>query len=259
MLLVVAVALAGIVAGRLRPPAGGHGTRPHLHQLPLLTVAAAAVAASVVVPDGLSTVTRGVGLAAITAFALRNRQVTGIAVAGLGALLNLLGLVLNNGIPVRPEALVDAGVVTAAEVRDHEPPEPHHLQTDDDRFAWLGAVAPFSPTEQVLSFGDLLVLVGGFDALRDLSRRRARPPAVPDEDDLVDARAETEPGADGDQPDATTQAKADQDWGTAPSAEAESGSQCSAKPDLTTAEAMEFWRDAAVAPSPAHLAARHDR
>ena len=244
-----AVALAGVVAGRLRSPAGGHGARPHLHDLALVAAGGVALVASLVVPEGLATVARGLGFGALAAFGLRNRHVTGIAVAGLGALANLLCLVLNNGIPVRPEALVDAGVVPAAEVREHDLDEPHHLQTDADAFAWLGAVAPVSPTEQVLSFGDLLLLVGGFDALRDLARRRARPPQVDDDDGgLAPGQAE-----------ATTQASADHDCGTAPSGEAESGSQCAAKPELTTAEAMEFWRDAAVAPSPAHLAARHDR
>lgn len=235
-----AVALGGIVAGRVRRPAGGHGARPHLHDLLLLLAGALAVALSLVVPPSVATVVRGLGLGAVAAFALRNRGVTGIAVAGLGAILNLAGLVLNNGIPVRPDALVDAGVVAADQVRDHDLDELYHLRTDRDAVPWLGAVVPFRPTEQVLSFGDLLVLVGSFDALRDLARRRARPPA-------------------GGQVGSSTQASADQDWGTAPSGAAESGSQCSAKPDLSTADAIAFWRDADVAPSPAHLAARHDR
>jgi hypothetical protein len=51
----------------------------------------------------------------------------------------------------------------------------------------------------------------------------------------------------------------DHDWGTAPSGDPESGSQSSAKPDRSAAEAREFWKDAAVSPSPTHLAARHDK
>lgn len=257
----VVVALGGIVAGRLRPPAGGHGARPHLHDLLLLLAGVLVVGLSVVVADSVAIVVRGIGLAAVAAFALRNRAVTGIAVAGLGAVLNLAGLVLNNGIPVRPDALVDAGVVEADAVRDHELDEPYHLRTDRDAVPWLGAVAPFRPTGQVLSFGDLFVLVGTFDALRDVTRRRARPPHLEEE-----GAAEGEGGGDGDgsssaadQPERTTQANADQDWGDAPSGDAESGSQCSAKPDRSTADAIAFWREADVAPSPAHLAARHDR
>ena len=92
-----------------------------------------------------------------------------------------------------------------------------------------------------MSFGDLLVLVG----LTDASRAGAGT-----------CRGD---GPDGDGGAATTQASVDQDWGTAPSDAPESGSQYSAKAETTAAEANEFWSDAAVAPSPAHLAARHDK
>jgi hypothetical protein len=259
------VVLAGLVAGCLRRPAGGHGARPHLRGLPLLAVGVAGVAASVAAPDGLATVVRGLGLAELAWFALRNRQVTGLAVAGLGALLNLVALVLNNGVTVRHEALVDAGIVEEGESARHRLDEPYHVGTDSDSFAWLGAVVPISATGQVLSFGDLVLLVGGFDALRDLGRRRARPPVVDDDAHADGGRRSADDGSGAgrgggtDQPPAMTQARADQDWGEAPRAAAESGSQCSAKRELTTAEAMEFWRDAAVSPSPAHLAAHHDK
>ena len=254
MLLLVVVLAAGALAGVVRRPAGGHGARPHLRLLPLLAAGAALVPASLVVPDAVAVVVRGLGFGALAWFAVRNRAATGVAVAGLGALANLAALVLNNGVPVRAEALVDAGVATAAAVRDHELDEPYHLQEEQDGFAWLGAVVPVRATEQVLSFGDLLLLVGAFDTVRALARRRTRLPVVPaddaDEGDLVD-----------DPPDqgSSTQASADQDWGAAPSGDADSGSQCSAKRELTTAEAMDFWKDAAIAPSPAHLAARQHK
>jgi hypothetical protein len=258
VLLLVAVVVAAVAGGLLRRPAGGHGARPHLRHLPALVAGGGLLAASVVVPDGAATVVRGLGFAGMAWFAGRNRDVTGVAVAGLGAVANLAGIVLNNGVPVRAEALVDAGVAPAAQVREHELDEPYHLQQESDRFAWLGAVVPVSPTEQVLTFGDLLILVGAFDTLRDLSRRRARLPH-PAEGGDADGTADGEPTDEDDaQPD-STQASADQDWGAAPSGSAESGSQCSEKRDLTTAEAMDFWKDAAISPSPAHLAARHDK
>jgi hypothetical protein len=255
VLLLVAVVVAAVLAGLVRRPAGGHGARPHLRGLPLLVAGGGLVAASVVVPDGVAAAVRGVGFAGLAWFAGRNRNVTGVAVAGLGAVVNLAGLVLNNGVPVRAEALVDAGVVSAAEVRGHEADEPYHLQQDTDAFAWLGAVVPVSATEQVLTFGDLLILVGAFDTVRDLSRRRARLPHGPEDDVDTDGDGDGGGGAQAE----STQASADQDWGAAPSGAAESGSQCSEKRDLTTAEAMDFWKDAAISPSPAHLAARHDK
>ena len=252
MLLLVVVLAAGALAGVVRRPAGGHGARPHLGLLPVLVAGALLVAASLVVPDGVAVVVRGLGFGALAWFALRNRGATGVAVAGLGAVANLAALVLNNGVPVRAEALVDAGVTTAAEVRDHQLDEPYHLQEEQDAFAWLGAVVPVRATDQVLSFGDLLLLVGAFDTVRELARRRTRLPAVPDDDLDDDLEDRPDQGS-------STQASADQDWGAAPSGDADSGSQCSAKRELTTAEAMDFWKDAAISPSPAHLAARQHK
>lgn len=262
MLLLVAVVVAAVLAGLLRRPAGGHGARPHLRHLPVLVAGFGLVAASPVGPDGAATVGGGLGFAGVAWFAGRNRNVTGVAVAGLGAVANLACIVLNNGVPVRAEALVDAGVASAAEVREHEPDEPYHLQQESDRFAWLGAVVPVSPTEQVLTFGDLLILVGAFDTLRELSRRRTRLPHVEEDeagDGGADGAGDGEPSAQAEAQPESTQARADQDWGAAPRGAAESGSQCSEKRDLTTAEAMDFWKDAAISPSPAHLAARHDK
>lgn len=254
MLLVAVVAAAGALAGLLRRPAGGHGARPHLRLLAVLVVGLALVPASLAVPDGSATVVRGLGFGALAWFAGRNRASTGVAVAGIGAVANLAALVLNNGVPVRAEALVDAGVVTAEEVRGYELDEPYHLQQRSDAFGWLGAVVPFEPTGQVLSFGDLLLLVGGFDTLRELARRRTPLPHV-DPDDELDEALDDEGGTAQD----STQASADHDWGAAPSGAADSGSQCSANRERSTAEAIDFWKDAAIAPSPAHLAARHDR
>ena len=248
MVLLVLVAATGVVAGWLRRPAGGHGARPHLHHLWLLALGVALVVASLEVPDSASVLTRAAGVTLLAAFAGANRTVTGIAVAGLGVVLNLAALVLNNGIPVRQEALVEADAVEVDELAAYEADEPYHVQTGADGFAWLGAVVPVAATGQVLSFGDLLVLVGAFDVLRDAARRRARLPEVDEGSEPPEAQDE-----------ATTQAKVDQDWGTAPSGAPESGSQSSAKSDLAAAEAREFWRDAAVSPSPAHLAARQDK
>ena len=106
---------------------------------------------------------------------------------------------------------------------------------------------------QVVTFGDLLILVGLTDSARDFGRRRSRAPDV-DDDELWPV-----PDSEPDQPADTTAAKVDQDWGDAPSPSPESGSQCSAKPLRKTAPDSDFWKDAALPPSPAHLAARHDR
>jgi hypothetical protein len=271
VVLLVLAAVGGAAAGRLRRPAGGHGARPHVVRWPLLAAGLALLLLASVTHDDTSVVSAALGLAVLAAFAGSSWQVTGLAVLGLGVVLNLAAVVLNNGVPVRPRALVQAHAATSENVGRHHLSDPRHLETDSDHYAWLGAIVPVPIVHEALSFGDLLVLVGLADAARDMARRRSRLPEV-DEDDEDEAGPDPDADAeDGDthgddakpggaaQAEASTQAKVDQDWGTAPSGEAESGSQCSAKPVTTTADVMEFWKDAALAPSPAHLAARHDR
>jgi hypothetical protein len=200
--------------------------------------------------DGdLATVTHSLALAAATWFAATNRHVTGLFVAGIGLVLNLAGLVLNNGLAVRGEALVRIDAVEAADLRTHDFAEPRHLETDADGFPWLGATVPVPLAREVVTFADLIVLVGILDATRDIARRRARLPLVAEDDDEDTGYGVPE----------VTAASADQDWGAAPSPSPESGSQYSENREERTAEANEFWRDAAVAPSPAHLAARQDK
>lgn len=257
MVLLVLAAAGGALVGRLRRPTGGHGARPHLRNWTLLAAGVALLLVAALLHGDASLLAYAGGLALVTGFAGSNLGVTGVAVVGLGVVLNLAGAVLNNGVPVRPRALVQAHAATPADVARHDLRDPRHLETPSDGYPWLGAIVPVPGVHDVVTFGDLLVLVGLADVAREVARRRSPLPAVDedDEDDLLDPP----PGDDGAQPAATTQASVDHDWGAAPSGDAESGSQCSAKPVTTAADTMEFWRDAALAPSPAHLAAHHDR
>jgi hypothetical protein len=292
VVLLVLAAAGGLVAGRARRPIGGHGAVPHLRQMRLLVAGCALALVAAMVHGDVSVLADALAIASIAVFCGVNRNITGIAVIGAGLVLNLAAVVLDNGMPVRPKALVAADVVDADEVAHHHIRDPRHLETDNDRFGWLGAVVPVPGLRQVISFGDLIVLVGLVDACRDLGRRRSRLPDVEGTDDIElwpvpdsgpaapapeapeaaeapapagATSADPAAGADGGpaQPggaaSATTSASVDQDWGTAPRPAPESGSQCSAKPLPATAFDSEFWKDAAVGPSPAHLAARHDR
>jgi hypothetical protein len=215
-----------------------------------------AIVASLVHGD-LGVLCDALSIAVLAVFAGVNWNLTGVAVVGVGLILNLGAVVLNNGMPVRGEALVRAHVVTAKELADHEESPPRHLETDNDAFAWLGSIVPVRAAHEVVSFGDLIVLVGLADAARDLARRRGRLPEVDDDGELWPVEDEDAGQTDG--AEATTAASVDQDCGEAPSGSPESGSQCSAKPDTSAADVMEFWKDAALPPSPAHLAARHDK
>ena len=173
VLLVVAV-LGGLAAGRLRQPMGARGVRLRLRRLPLLAVGAFGTALSQLLDGDLATVALGASLAALLGFVAANAHITGVLVIGCGLLLNLVAVVLNNGMPVRGGALVAAGVVDEDELVSTSFSGPRHLETSSDRLAVLGDVLPVPLAKEVLSFGDLIVVAGAADAVRELARRRQR-------------------------------------------------------------------------------------
>jgi hypothetical protein len=173
ILLVVAV-LGGLAVGRLMRPLGARAVRLHLRRLPMLAVGAFGTALAQVLDGGPATVALAASLAVLLAFVAANAHVTGLLVLGCGLLLNLVAVVLNNGMPVRGEALVVAGVVEEDELPTITFAGPRHLETGSDRLAVLGDVLPVPITSEVLSFGDLIVVAGAADAVRELSRRRRR-------------------------------------------------------------------------------------
>lgn len=229
--MVVAV-VGGLAAGVLRRPLGARSQRIRIERLPLLAVGAAGTALARLVPADLATVVMGVSLAVLLAFAIGNAHVTGVIVIGFGLLLNLTALVFNDGIPVRGEALVRAGVVERADLPATRFAAPRHLETPNDRLAVLGDVVPVPIAESVLSFGDLIVMVGTADAMRDLARRRRRSWSSGERVDYDSTM---------------TQLKAVHDWGSAPSAIPESGSQYSAKLDLRAPVTIDLTSEAPTA------------
>ena len=153
-------------------------------------------------------------LAVLIAVAVANRHITGVAVVGVGLLLNLISVAVNDGMPVRPSALEAAGAVSDGEPIAVE--EPRHLESAEDPLPVLGDVLPVPLTNEVVSFGDLIVIVGAADAVRELSRRRAR---------SVQLASVPQPLAAG------TKASVDQVWGTAPNGAPVSATQCSEYPE----------------------------
>ncbi|MEO7570949.1 MAG: DUF5317 family protein [Acidimicrobiales bacterium] len=178
MVLLTVVVLAGLVAGLARPPLGTHTPRPRLTPLWLLAGGAAGNAGSLVLDGDAAVLSLGVSLVLLIAFASLNRRVTGVAVVGLGLLANLAPVTIDGGMPVRPGALVQAGLVDRADLPDTEVSGPRHLETDDDVLGAFGDALPLPPLREVLSFGDLIIVAGAGDAMRELSRRRARRPVA---------------------------------------------------------------------------------
>lgn len=245
MVLLVVAVLGGLAVGRLRAPLGAHAVRLELRRLPLLGIGAAGNVAAQLLHDDVATLAMGASLAVLLAFVAGNLHVTGIAVIGVGLLLNLGSVVLNDGMPVRGDALVAAEVVDRQELPTISFTGPRHLETERDRIGVLGDVLPLPVARQVLSFGDLVVVAGAGDAVREIARRRRRrrPPA--------EARQAYES--------AMTQASADQDWGVAPSASPVSGSQYSESPERRAPAIIDLASDEASGRSPALVDASHSR
>lgn len=229
MTLLLGAVLLGLVAGVIRPPLGARATRVGVRWIWLLAAGAAGTAAAQLVEADLAPAAMGVSLAVLLAFVLVNAHLTGIVVIGVGLLLNLVSVVVNNGMPVRGEALVRAGVVSADELATTELTGARHLESKADRLPVLGDVLPVAAVRSVISFGDLIVMFGVADSLRDLARRRRRGWTKRDR---------------GDYGSTMTQLRAVHDWGTAPNGSPDSGSQNSANPDLDAPATIDLTSDA---------------
>jgi len=236
VVLLAATVVGATLAGLLRTPSGAHALRHHLRGGRLLLAGALLTVASAALAGALSTVVLTAALAVLLSAAILNRGLTGVAVMAVGLGLNLGALVVNGGMPVRGSALVHAGVVTSDELGSVVLDAPRHLEHDGDPVPALGDVLPLPVTGEVVSFGDLLIVVGAADAVWELTRRRRRPGYAP-----------------------TTMASALQVWGTAPSARPVSASQYSAYPDATAPSTIDLDSDAAASRAPELVAARHSR
>ena len=76
------------------------------------------------------------------AFAFRNIRLAGMAVVSVGIIANLVPLVLNGATPVRPEALVEAGMIDAADLEHVTLSGPYELSDADTSIASLGDTIP---------------------------------------------------------------------------------------------------------------------
>jgi len=175
LLLAVAVAI-GVLAGLVRPPLGARTSRPRFSWLPLLGGGAVLNLAAYGLDGTAATFALMASLVLLLGFVGVNPHLTGVAVIGLGLLLNLVSVVLNDGMSVRGSALVAAGVVDEADLGRTTFIGPRHLETSADTVPVLGDVlpVPLPIAPEVMSFGDLIVVIGAADAVRDLVRRRHR-------------------------------------------------------------------------------------
>src|SRR6266545_2713792 len=111
VVLITLAVVAGYVAGRLRAPGPRHLAPPKVRYRALLVagVAADAVAPRVDGFVGLTLLLTGLGVLALTAAA--NVHVAGAGMLTAGVVMNLAVIGWNGGMPVRHDALVEAGIV----------------------------------------------------------------------------------------------------------------------------------------------------
>ncbi len=131
--------------------------------------------------------------ACLALFGLRNLHMAGMVIVVLGLVMNLVPIVANGGMPVRPSAVVAAGVATWDEVHQLELGGKHHLERPTDEWMILADIIPVPPLREVLSFGDLVLSAGIANVLVGLMRpppgyRRRRDAGVTDEwdDEVID-------------------------------------------------------------------------
>jgi hypothetical protein len=171
MVLTVFALAAGLVAGRMWRSPFRHLAEPRLRWWPLLPagvllqVLAGVVDVAALVP---------ISYAVLAVFVLANLHLVGMPVVLVGLGLNLLVISLNGGMPVRGEALVDVGLAERDELSQLSFDTGRHLEGPDDRLSFLGDVVPLPLGSQVVSFGDLVLLVGAADVAAHLARRHRR-------------------------------------------------------------------------------------
>jgi hypothetical protein len=125
------------------------------------------------------------GLLAGLGFAMCNLHLVGMPIIAIGVVANLVPVAANGAMPVRPDALVEAEMVDAADLDRVEVSGGRELADDQTILGFLGDTIPVRWTGQVLSVGDLIMLVGLADVVTNLmlqrpSRRgRAPQPAPP--------------------------------------------------------------------------------
>lgn len=121
------------------------------------------------------------GYACLLAFVVANRLLVGTGVIATGLLLNAAVVSVDGGMPVRPAAVVAAGLARPGLPVPPPAGHRHHLERPGDRFTVLDDREAFLPLHRVFSVGDLVLAVGVADAAAHLvlpatarARRRRR-------------------------------------------------------------------------------------
>lgn len=106
------------------------------------------------------TVTVLAGAAALLLFAALNPHLVGIGVVAVGVAANALVIGVDDGMPVRPTAVVAAHLATPSEEPVLAYGFRHHRETSSDHLTPLADTIPIPAFREVVSIGDLILAVG---------------------------------------------------------------------------------------------------
>lgn len=177
IILSVMVVVIGLAIGLAR---GGQldglaSVRPRWWGLIVLGFAIHALAESFDVPGAVSLSIIGMFLL-VVGLGANVPTIAGAGVTAVGVAMNLVPLVLNGAVPVRFEALRDAGIVADTTTQAQVTSVGHllELETDGSRLGDLGDVIPISFVSSVISIGDLVTFAGVIVIVSGLVAARRR-------------------------------------------------------------------------------------
>jgi hypothetical protein len=97
---------------------------------------------------------------ALASFGLLNLGRSGMGILFLGVMFNFLPIAFNGGMPVEAHAIVASGLTTAPNVQDLNFGPKHHLATKADHLRALDDTFPDWINHQIISLGDLTIMLG---------------------------------------------------------------------------------------------------
>ena len=103
-----------------------------------------------------------IGMFLLVVGLVKNAPLRGALIAAFGVALNLIVLAINGAVPIRFEALSEAGLIDSTTERSQITSVGHllELETSDSRLASLGDTIPLGFLNSVISIGDLVTFAG---------------------------------------------------------------------------------------------------
>lgn len=168
--VVVGLTIGLLAGGRL-----SHMSRRSLRGWALLAVGIATQAAAGRVggPEYTTTLVLA-SYALLLGFAAVNLHLVGMGVVMVGMVANAAVIGLNDGMPIRPSAVVAAGLATPEQAERMRADVKRRAERPGDRAVVLADIVPVPPLREVVSFGDLAIGVGVADVIVHLMRARSR-------------------------------------------------------------------------------------